>query len=137
MYKSIRSGILPSSDGQYVGLFGVAKSQLYEFIALISSRPLGVIRREPHAVCFALKSPARMNCFPILPKTSTNISLEILCLGGQYIAPMLVSLLLYVMEIIVDCKYSSRISCCRQCLMVFLTSTAVPPRALPPGCVVQ
>src|SRR6266576_984277 len=87
--------IFPSSDGQYVGLFGVAKSQLYAFIALISSRPFGVIRCEPHAVSFALKSPARMNCFPILSKTSTNISLEILCLGGQYTAPILVSLLLY------------------------------------------
>src|SRR6266576_2445032 len=107
MYKSIRSGIFPSSDGQYVGLFGVPKSQLYAFIALISSQPFGVIRYEPHAVCFVLKSPARMNCFPILSKTSTNISLEILYLGGQYTAPILVSLLLYVMEIIVDWRYSS------------------------------
>src|SRR6266576_5463369 len=137
MYKSIRSGIFPLSNGQYVGLFGVAKSQLYEFIALISSRPFGVIRHEPHAVCFALKLPARMNCFPILQKTSTNISLEILCLGGQYTAPILVSLLLYVIEIIVDWKYSSQISCCKKCLMARLTNMAVPPRAAPLGCVVQ
>ena len=68
MKKSNTSGILNISAGQCVG--DPVDSELYRFFVmqLMSSFPLGLVRRDPHHACFALKSPPTKNLLPILLK---------------------------------------------------------------------
>ena len=71
MHKSMRSGILFMSVGQYVGEYGEVMFRERLFINKRSCRPFGVIRREPHEVCLALKSPHGIN---LCPRDNKNLS---------------------------------------------------------------
>lgn len=80
----------------------------------------------PEDMCLELKFPVRIKRGPNCSKISVYCSFVILCRSGQYTAPMLVSLPLYVIEIAVDWMYSLWTFCCNVCLIVRLIRSAVP-----------
>ena len=81
--KSSRSGSLFGSVGQYRWV----RLNLDNWVCWMlfkRSLPLVVMILLPHCGCLALKSPPAMNLPPKLSKKWSKLSLERLCLGGQY-----------------------------------------------------
>ena len=79
--KSITSGNMFLSDDQYVGSPVETCNRFFAWMHLISSRPFGLMVREPQNGCLALKSPPAMKRDPSVFK---NCSFLIACLAGEY-----------------------------------------------------
>jgi hypothetical protein len=86
--KRYRFGVLLMYVRQSVGSPLDIICSLFSYMVWYSSRPLGVIKREPQYWCFALKSPPTRNLCPSELMKALYCSFLIAWRGRKYMAEM-------------------------------------------------